>query len=136
MSIKWFIGHFIIIESQRRDLKGRLQQRTDYDSVWSPESSNTKTTSGPPTDYENTNVDQMAATNYENTNVDQMVATSYENTNVDQMVATSYENTNVDQIVATNYENLPPQNSGTYESVRLPDSSHIYDALSKDGIYK
>ena len=124
MSLKWFIGHFIIIESQRRDLKGRLQQRTDYDSVWSPESSNTKTTSGPPTDYENTNVDQMAATNYENTNVDQMVAT------------TNYENTNVDQIVATNYENLPPQNSGTYESVRLPDNSHIYDALSKDGIYK
>ena len=95
--IKLLIGYFVITEIQGRDLKGRLQQRTDYESVWSPESFNTKTASEPPTDYENANVNQM---------------------------------------VASNYENLPPLNSGTYESVKLPDSSHIYDALSKEGIYK
>ena len=110
ISIKLFIGYFIITGSQHRDLKSRLQQKTDYESVWSPESLNTMTTSGPPTDYENAIVDQMVATNYENTNVDQMVATSY--------------------------ENLPPQHSGTYESVRLPDNSHIYDALRKEETYK
>ena len=118
-----FIDCSIITENHGKNLNGGFQQMTDYESAWSPEGSNVKTTSEPPNDYENTNVDQMVANNYENSNVD-------------QMVATTYENTNVDQTVATTYENLPPQNSGTYESVRLPDSSHIYDALSKDGIYK
>ena len=137
ISIKLFIAYFIITESQRRDLKGRLPQKRDYESVWSPESLNTMTTSGPPTDYENTNVDQMVATtSYENTNVDQMVATNYENASVGQTIATSYENANVNQMVVTNYENVPPQNSSTYESVRLPDSSHIYDALRKEETYK
>ena len=92
-----FIDCSIITENHGKDLQGGLQQMTDYESAWSPEGSSAKTTSEPPSDYENTNVDQM---------------------------------------VATNYENLPPQNSSTYESIRLPDSSHIYDALSKDGIYK
>ena len=108
-AVRMFIGCFIVTENHGKDLKGGLQQMTDYKPAWSPEGSNVKTTSEPTTDYENANVDQIVATNYENTNVDQMVA--------------------------TNYENLPPQSSGTYESVRLPDSSHIYDALSKDGIY-
>ena len=116
-----FIGCSIITGNYGKDLKSGLQQMADYESSWSPIGLNT--TSEPPSDYENNNADQMAATNYENTKMDQMVATNYENTNVDQMVA-------------TNYENLPPENSGTYESIRLPDSSHIYDALSKDGIYK
>ena len=66
-------------------------------------------------------------------NADRLPA-DYENTNVDQMVATDYENSNVEQIEAINYESLPPQNSGTYESIRLPHSFHIYDALNKDGI--
>ena len=118
-----FLGYSIFTENHGKDLKSGLQQMIDYESVWPSEDSNTNTISGQPADYENAKVDQMVATNYENTNVDQMVATNYENTNVDQMVATSYEN-------------LPPQNSGTYESVRLPDSSHIYDALRKDEIYK
>ena len=90
-----FIDCSIITENHGKNLNGGFQQMTDYESAWSPEGSNVKTTSEPPSDYENTNVDQM---------------------------------------VATNYENLPPQNSGTYESIRLPDSSHIYDALSIDGI--
>ena len=91
------IGCSTIVENYGKDIKGGFLQITDYESVWSPENSSTRTTSELPADYENTNVDQM---------------------------------------VATNYGNLPPQNSSTYESVRLPDSSHIYDALSKDGIYK
>ena len=141
MSIKLFISYCIITENNARDLTGPLQQMTDSNSGLSPENSNANTFSQSPAGYENTNVhhmeagnyenaivDQMVAANYENTNVDQMVATNYENTNVNQMVAANYENTNVDQMVAANYGNQPPQNSGTYESVRFPDSSHIYDA--------
>ena len=122
-AVRMFIGCFIITGNHGKDLKGGIQKTTDYESAWSPEGSSPETTSEPLRDYENSNVDQMVAVNYEITNVNQMVTTNYENTNVDQMVA-------------TNYENLPPQNSGTYESVRSPDSSHIYDALSKEGIYK
>ena len=96
-AVQVIIGCSTFVENYGKDLKGGLQQITDYESVWSPESSSTRTTSELPANYENTNVDQMEA---------------------------------------TNYGNQPPQSSGTYESIRFPDNSHIYDALSKEGIYK